>query len=83
MELIIITIVACGLLIVGALGIYLFSKDKKEKVDPLKNAYHNALQSGDKKLALEAGRNYYRALRNGRLTIYDEQAITNDLNAME
>jgi hypothetical protein len=32
--------------------------------------------------ALQAGRQYYKSLRNGVLSIYDEQAITNDLAAV-
>jgi hypothetical protein len=32
--------------------------------------------------ALQAGREYYKSLRNGVLSIYDEQAITNDLAAV-
>jgi hypothetical protein len=33
-------------------------------------------------LALQAGREYYASLRGGRLTIYDEQAIANDLSSI-
>ena len=32
--------------------------------------------------ALKAGREYYKSLRNGQLSIYDEQAINNDLAAV-
>lgn len=32
--------------------------------------------------ALQAGREYYKSLRNGVLSIYDEQAITNDLSSI-
>jgi predicted membrane protein len=32
--------------------------------------------------ALYAGRKYYASLRDGILSIYDEQAISNDLNAI-
>jgi hypothetical protein len=50
----------------------------------LKKAYDEALRGTNKKVALDAGRKYYASLRkDGRLTIYDEQAITNDVNAME
>jgi hypothetical protein len=49
----------------------------------LKLDYQNALKGDDKKRALIAGRNYYGDLRNGKLTIYDEQAITNDLASMK
>lgn len=49
----------------------------------IKEAYDKALKSSDKNQALEAGRRYYRSIRGGNLTIYDEQAIANDLNAMK
>lgn len=52
--------------------------------------YQNALKDGDKRKALAAGREYYEATRSryaglvkGRLTIYDEQAINNDMKIME
>lgn len=54
---------------------------RKELAD-LKQQYDKALKSGDRKTALEAGRKYYSTLRGGTLSIYDEQAITNDLSAM-
>lgn len=57
---------------------------KSKEIVNLKQQYDNALRSGNKKAALDAGRNYYSKLRNnGKLTIYDEQAITNDLTAMK
>ncbi|MBA4851676.1 hypothetical protein [Emticicia sp. BO119] len=49
----------------------------------LKESYEAALKSEDKAKALEAGRKYYSFKRNGELTIYDEQAITNDLMTMK
>ncbi|HEX8355829.1 MAG TPA: hypothetical protein VF610_00370 [Segetibacter sp.] len=45
--------------------------------------YKNALNSGNKQEALYAGRAYYAELRNGELTIYDEQAIANDLSTIK
>jgi hypothetical protein len=57
---------------------------KSKEIANLKKKYDDALRSGNKKAALDAGRNYYSKLRNnGKLTIYDEQAITNDLTAMK
>ncbi len=62
-----------------------------EKLAQLKVEYENLLNSGNKSQALNAGRAYYSWLRktakvmegeNGSLTIYDEQAITNDLSTM-
>lgn len=55
----------------------------KKELQTLKTEYQIALRSGDKQAALIAGRNYYSALRKGKLTIYDEQAISNDLAAMK
>jgi hypothetical protein len=49
----------------------------------LKQEYDAALKGTSKRAALQAGRAYYSALRKGKmLTIYDEQAITNDLSTM-
>lgn len=48
----------------------------------LKAEYDDALSGTNKSKALKAGRAYYSALRSGNLTIYDEQAITNDISAM-
>lgn len=60
-----------------------YTKNKKERRNKLKQDYLNALQSTDKAKALQAGRAYYSDLRYGELTIYDEQAITNDLMTMK
>jgi hypothetical protein len=49
----------------------------------LKSEYEDALKGTDKVKALKAGRAYYSALRSGKLTIYDEQAITNDISTMK
>jgi hypothetical protein len=62
---------------------YLLYKRGNKTLERLWNEYKQALQSGDKKRALDAGRRYYSRLRNGRLTIYDEQAIANDLSTMK
>lgn len=51
--------------------------NKKSKT--YKIEYDEALQRRDKRAALELGRKYYKSLRNGRLTLYDEQAIANDI----
>jgi len=49
----------------------------------IKIEYGEALKANDKGKALRLGREYYGLLRDdGRITIYDEQAITNDLNSM-
>ncbi len=57
---------------------------KINKLNELKENYDNALRGTDRKTALDAGRAYYSALRkDSKLTIYDEQAIINDLSAMK
>ena len=77
-------------IIILALGAYLiYAKNKrqkaaKEKAEALSLAYKEALKSTDKAKALEYGRAYYSNQRiGGILTIYDEQAITSDLNSMK
>ena len=54
----------------------------EEQSQRLQKTYQNALQNGNKKLALEAGRNYFAHLRKGKLTLEDEQTITNDLSTI-
>lgn len=57
---------------------------KQNTIKRLRAAYDAALRGTDKRKALEAGRAYYKALRGKQtLTIYDEQAITNDLMTMD
>ena len=57
--------------------------DPINKVQELKRAYDKALIEGNKRTALDAGRAYYNALRENKgLTVYDEQAIANDLSTM-
>lgn len=54
----------------------------KQKVE-IAAKYRDALNSGNKSDALSLGRQYYASLRDdGVLTIYDEQALANDLLAM-
>lgn len=61
----------------------IFGSADARKLEALKQTYHEALKGNDKRLALETGRAYYSALRKGKtLTMYDEQAITNDLSTM-
>jgi len=56
----------------------------KKVADERKKLYDAALLGKDKKVALELGREYYRALRDGNpITTYDEQAIANDLSTMK
>ena len=60
-------------------------KENEEKYKKeIKEAYENALKNKNKSLALKLGREYYSSLRaDGNLTIYDEQAIQNDLLSMD
>ena len=54
-----------------------------DETERLRIAYEEALAGTDKADALEKGRDYYRAQRgDGSLTVYDEQAIANDLETM-
>lgn len=73
------------ILIILFVGATIFKFWMKNK---LLTEYQAAIASGDKARALQAGRAYYSYLRGGafgggKLTIYDEQAITNDLNTMK
>lgn len=75
------------LLMLGMAGIFFFITNTgntgNEKIPNLKRQYDNDLASGNKSKALISGRAYYKAKRgNAELTIYDEQAIANDLAAM-
>lgn len=59
------------------------TSDSNNKLRELKQAYEKTLASNNKRAALDAGRAYYSAWReNKTLTVYDEQAIANDLSAM-
>lgn len=70
------------IVIVGGIIAMIYNNHNRNQ--KLKEEYDQALRGKDKKLALEAGRKYYSALRGkGKLTIYDEQAITNDLSTMK
>ena len=69
---------------VAVLYFYLKSVNKsKAEIAKIKNQYDKAIRDGNKALALELGRNYYSKLRGGNLSIYDEQAITNDLSTIK
>ncbi|MBC3785752.1 hypothetical protein [Spirosoma utsteinense] len=57
---------------------------KQEKERQIEIDYKQSLKGTDKALALELGRMYYGNKREGQaLTIYDEQALTNDLSTMK
>lgn len=76
-------IIGLGVLFILAI-IYLIrgvNKNKK-RIRQAKQQYDQAIQEGGRAKALQLGRLYYSMLRGGRLTIYDEQAITNDLSTI-
>ena len=69
---------------IAVLYFYLKSMNKsKAEIAGIKNQYDKAIRDGNKALALELGRSYYSKLRGGNLSIYDEQAITNDLSTIK
>ena len=69
----------CGIILFIAI---LIGNANSKKKKALWNVYQQAIASGNKRNALDAGRAYYSKLRGGKLTIYDEQALTNDLSTM-
>lgn len=76
-----ITLLFFATIIIGVIAYFVAYRGR---VARLKAEYDWALACMDKKKALEAGRLYHAALRRkGRLTIFDEQAITNDLHAID
>jgi hypothetical protein len=57
---------------------------RQERDEKLESEYKAALRGSDRAKALELGRIYYGNKREGgALTIYDEQALTNDLSTMK
>lgn len=63
--------------------IYRGSKGREMLRKRLTSEYQEALKSTDRQKALAAGREYYRFFRSdGKITIYDEQAIDNDMKMM-
>ncbi len=55
---------------------------EKDQIKTIKLNYDQAILRGDRQRALQLGREYYSLLRGGKLTIYDEQAIANDLSTI-
>jgi hypothetical protein len=54
-----------------------------QQLADLKDAYDLALKGTNRSDALLAGRAYFSFIRNGNLTIHDEQAILIDLSRMK
>lgn len=60
------------------------SEAKSDELKKLKEKYDSDLSGPNKREALNSGRAYYGHLRKGKgLTIYDEQAIANDISTMK
>ncbi len=58
--------------------------ERRQKTKRLKVVYDDLLKASSKKAALDAGRLYYGSMRKGgKLTIYDEQALANDISVMQ
>lgn len=62
--------------------VYAIKQSQLERNEKIESAYRKALKGTDRDKALQAGREYYSMLRKGKLTMYDEQALNNDLNTM-
>jgi hypothetical protein len=84
-------IILLFLLIIGSLIFWLYSNaQKRAETLKLEKEYEmtkellrqNPKNSRQREQMLIAGRKYYSSLRNGILSIYDEQAISNDLSAI-
>ncbi|MFB6456550.1 hypothetical protein ACE38W_14865 [Chitinophaga sp. Hz27] len=58
-------------------------KDQDRLIGEAKAKYSECLKGTDKAAALATGRDYYAMLRGGKLSVYDEQAIANDLSTMK
>lgn len=69
------------LVVAIVLVIYNMKKEIRQ-LPQLKQNYEEALRGVNKRAALNAGRAYYSALRGGKISIYDETAMGNDLAAM-
>lgn len=76
-------IVFCIVLLIVGLVLVVYKRGKQAFIREKKAAYLAALKSGNKTEALMAGRKYYSELRGGDLTIYDEQALANDLSTIK
>ncbi len=79
----VIVFIAVIILVMVGKRAYYELKTRPQQIKLSKQLYDEALKSGDKRDALEKGRLYYSWMRNGDLTIYDEQAISNDLSTMK
>ena len=80
-----------GLSILIIIGLIVFFKVRKNKaIGEFRDEYYLARKGDNRNDALIKGRRYYAKTRSGflgigfgKLTIYDEQAISNDLSTMK
>ena len=73
-----------AIVVIAIVAFIIANNNRRQKqANILWDLYQQALRCGDKNHALQAGRRYYSHLRGGRLTIYDEQRLTNDLSTMK
>jgi hypothetical protein len=80
-----------GVIFLGVIGFLAYSRfNRGRTIKRLREEYNEAIHSGDRHKALNLGRGYYAKTRSGffgfgrgRLTIYDEQALTNDLSLID
>lgn len=72
------------LVILGVIALIVSAVVKSNITKNKKARYDAAVARGDKSAALSLGREYYASMRSdGKLTIYDEQAIANDISTMK
>ncbi len=78
---------AVGFFITGGILIFfliqVIYKEKSAISAKLLVEYRESIFSGNKIDALNKGRIYYSYIRGGNLSVYDEQAISNDLSTMK
>ncbi len=63
--------------------LYYKRKRKKIQYQVLEYLYKEALKTGNRAMALEAGKKYYAALRGGKLLPKDEQKLEKEISAMD
>ncbi|MFD2937343.1 hypothetical protein [Spirosoma flavum] len=66
--------------LVGLMGLIMYAGERRAL--GLRATYDQALASGSRAQASIAGRVYYTYIRQGSITLSDEQAMVNDLTAM-
>ncbi|MBY0425881.1 MAG: hypothetical protein K2Q22_09610 [Cytophagales bacterium] len=79
-----------GLIFITIIGILIYLRiNRGITIKKYRKEYYDAIDSGNRQLALNLGRRYRAKTRSGfwgqggRCTTYDENAITNDLSVMD